>query len=339
MRITWLFGNGLDLSYGLKTSYFHFYKYLLELEEQNLITEENIIFLQLKHDFEKHNEDLWSDYETRLGELTSLISDQQIEKFENDKIQIDLLLKDYLKNEEKKLKIDEKQTSKILINSFSQLIKCSREVDNKKINELIRLNSQSPFRFKAISFNYTKTVSTLWENNENSLSDFKLNGYPQSYSSILETPFYLHGTLEDGQMIIGVNDFSQIKNEELKNSTKLSEALFKSSLLNQAGQLHLEQFTSLINETEIICTYGLSIGKTDAYYWKIIKERLLKSKSILIIYYYDKTYVNAHISLTNRITNQVKSKFYSNSEATNDEIERIKDRIIIEVNHELFLPE
>ncbi len=117
MRITWLFGNGLDLSYGLKTSYFHFYKYLLELEKQNLITEENIIFLQLKHDFEKHKEDLWSDYETRLGELTTLISEQQIEKFENDKIQIDLFLNDYLKNEEKNLKIDENQTQKN-INKF-----------------------------------------------------------------------------------------------------------------------------------------------------------------------------------------------------------------------------
>lgn len=339
MRITWLFGNGLDLSYGLKTSYFHFYKYLLELEKQNLITEENIIFLQLKHDFEKHKEDLWSDYETRLGELTTLISEQQIEKFENDKIQIDLFLNDYLKNEEKNLKIDENQTQKILTNSFNQIIKCSRLVDNNQINELIRVNSQSHFKFTAISFNYTKTVSILWGNNPNLLNDFKLNGYPTSYSSILEIPFYLHGTLEDGQMIIGVNDFSQIKNEELKNSTELSDALFKSSLLNQAGQLHLEQFTSLINETEIICTYGLSIGRTDAYYWKIIKERLLKSKSILIIYYYDKTYVNAHISLTNRITNQVKSKFYSNSEATDDEIERIKDRIMIEVNHELFLQE
>lgn len=48
-------------------------------------------------------------------------------------------------------------------------------------------------------------------NNPNLLNNFKLNGYPTSYSSILEIPFYLHGTLEDGQMIIGVNDFSQIK--------------------------------------------------------------------------------------------------------------------------------
>ena len=38
MRITWLFGNGLDLSYGLKTSYFHFYKYLLELEKNETLT-------------------------------------------------------------------------------------------------------------------------------------------------------------------------------------------------------------------------------------------------------------------------------------------------------------
>lgn len=71
MRVLWLFGNGLDISLGLKTSYYDFYQFLLTLEVKGLISENNTIYKQLKHDFEHNKQDLWSDYELRLGDLTN----------------------------------------------------------------------------------------------------------------------------------------------------------------------------------------------------------------------------------------------------------------------------
>ena len=54
MQVTILFGNGLDLGYGLNTSYFKFYEYLIGQEENNEILRNNIIFKRLKED--KDNE-------------------------------------------------------------------------------------------------------------------------------------------------------------------------------------------------------------------------------------------------------------------------------------------
>ncbi|MCI6705270.1 MAG: hypothetical protein MR458_09275, partial [Erysipelotrichaceae bacterium] len=95
-------------------------------------------------------------------------------------------------------------------------------------------------------------------------------------------------------------------------------------------------FKTTIDNSEMICIYGLSIGSTDSYYWKIIKQRLLRSTSLLIIYQYEKNYTNIHLYYTNALIEKTKRKFYVNSNATEEEIKKINDRIIVEINKKLF---
>lgn len=330
MRITWLFGNGLDLAFGLKTSYKDFYEYLLK---KNLQT--NTIFSQLKRDYESHREDLWSDYEIRLGQLTSQLSEDQLEQFEKDKVEIDLLLEEYLIEENKRIELQD-QNAELLKKSFLELERCTREIDVKKIKSLVNYNSNSTLRIEAISFNYTSTVSLLWGSNLNVLQDFKIYGSPSSYTCVLEKPFYLHGALGDGEMIIGVNDATQIDCDRFKDNSDLQAALIKSIMLESAGQLHFEKFVEIINSSELICTYGLSLGATDACYWEEIKKKLLTSNSILIIYQHDSQYTNKHISLTAKYIKDVKKNFYAHSKASEEEIKKIDNRIIVEINHILF---
>ena len=275
MRVTWLFGNGLDLSYGLKTSYHHFYDYLLRKEDEFNLSS-NGIFNQLKKDFENHQEDLWSDYEIRLGQLTSNLSENQLEQFETEKIEIDLLLKEHLIEENNNLKLTTEESEQILRKSFSELEHLSKEIDNQKIKILVQKNSNSPLRFRAISFNYTDLVSLLWGEDQNLVSNLRLYGFTFSNSCILELPFYLHGTLDDGEMIVGINDPSQIESEKLRKNTDLQDTLIKSNLLENAGQLHFQHFKDIINQSELICTYGLSLGASDAQYWEVIKQKLLE---------------------------------------------------------------
>ncbi|MCI6703689.1 MAG: bacteriophage abortive infection AbiH family protein, partial [Erysipelotrichaceae bacterium] len=105
MRITYLFGNGLDLSFGLKTSYFDFYKFLEEKSKNDDELNDNLIYKQLIKDIEDHKLDLWADYELRLGNLTPHISIENVQKFNEDKILLDLYLREHLINEEKKLNL------------------------------------------------------------------------------------------------------------------------------------------------------------------------------------------------------------------------------------------
>lgn len=330
MRVTWLFGNGLDLSFGLKTSYNSFYAYLIDKDLQD-----NIIFSQLKKDFDNHKEYLWSDYEIRLGQLTSNISEDQLDKFKENKIELDLLLKEYLNTENQKLDLEE-NNEQILKTSFSEIERCSRTVDKEKIQKLVNNNPNTSLFIKPISFNYTSTVSLLWGSNPNVLNSFKLYDKPISYGCVLETPFYLHGTLNDGEMIIGVNDSTQIECDKYRNDEDLDSIFIKSNLLESAGQLHFKEFTDIINSTQLICTYGLSLGATDSNYWEVIKKKLLTSDSILIIYHYDHNYTNEHISLTSRCIKKVKETFYKNSKTAAEEKEKIDQKIIVEINHILF---
>ena len=75
--------------------------------------------------------------------------------------------------------------------------------------------------------------------------------------------FILHGTLDDGQMIIGIDNIEQIANESLKDDD-FSDLMIKTNLLEESGYLHLERFTQIINNSSILCIYGLSIGITDS---------------------------------------------------------------------------
>lgn len=330
MVITWLFGNGLDLSFGLKTRYCDFYEYLEQKDDE---LQNNIIYKQLKKDIINEKLNLWSDYELRLGEITEYLDDEEIAKFRDDKIDIDIQLCNYLVEAEKSLIIE--KNNQILLNSFKQIEECKRDVDKEIVTKLFNTNEY--YQFQTISFNYTKTVSYLCENHKDEIKSFRINGYPKSpYECTLKSPLYVHGTLSDGEMIIGVNDTSQINSEKLKNYTEATEVLTKIDLEKSVGQNNRSKFQKIINSSSLICMYGLSIGDTDKYYWEIIKQKLFNSNAVLIIYYYKTGFTNMHPGKTNAIRKEVKNLFFKNSNANKSEKEKIENRIIVEINHELF---
>ena len=85
-------------------------------------------------------------------------------------------------------------------------------------------------------------------------------------------------------MILGVNDSSQIKNEELKNVREITRAIVKNEANINAGTLRDRRTQQLINTSDIICVYGMSIGITDKIWWETIVDRLKSSDARLIIF-------------------------------------------------------
>ena len=90
MNITFLFGNGLDIGLGLESGYKSFYPYFIENA-----SEDNIIKTQIEGE-RKDNYPNWSDLEVALGKFTLNVSKENIEKFIQDKIELDKLLNKYL---------------------------------------------------------------------------------------------------------------------------------------------------------------------------------------------------------------------------------------------------
>lgn len=334
MQASILFGNGLDLGYGLQTSYSNFYDYLIHLEDQDEKLSKNMIFRKLKEDYDTDRLEYWKDYEVKLGALTQDFDD--IEKFDEDKMEIDLYLEKFLSDENSKLNnID--INSKDLLNKIIPLIgQCQREEDQVILQKLLDNHGSGHMYLKPISFNYTDTVYKIFDIKEpNVINAHILNIPTNGYNVYVNKPFYLHGTLGD-DMVIGINDANQILNSQWSENEEACDVLLKPRLLSQSGQQHMKKFKEIINSSHLICCYGLSVGETDKEYWIEIKQRLLKGDCLFIIYVHDNALSYNHIRSKKKLRDKYKDSFYINSECTDEERELLKDKIIIEVNHDIF---
>lgn len=337
MQITILFGNGLNLGYGLNTSYFKFYEYLIGQEENNEILRDNIIFKRLKEDKDNEKLDLWKDYEVKLGNITNEIGKEDIPKFDDDKIYIDECLNEFLQQENKKLDNIEFNSMDLLRCSIPLIGECQRLDDKDKMRNLLFKMKTDHFYIQPISFNYTDTVSKIFNLKRESINTTRILDNPTpNFNMYINSPFYLHGTLTDNELIVGVNDKEQIANESFKDNSIICNALIKTNLLEQCGQQHLRKFNEMISASNVICCYGLSIGETDKEYWKMIKQRLLGDNCLLIIYAHDGEKTIDHVRVKTRIIDEQRNNFYLNADCNEDEINTIKDKIIVEVNHDIF---
>lgn len=337
MQASILFGNGLDLGYGLKTSYSNFYDYLIHLEDQDEKLNNNMIFQKLKEDYDTDRLEYWKDYEVKLGALTQDFDD--IEKFDEDKMEIDLYLEKFLSDENSKLNYID-INSKDLLNKIIPLIgEFQREEDQDKLQELLSFHKTDHMYIRPISFNYTETVQKIFNVKESEfINAHILNTPTKGYNIYIKNPFYLHGTLGD-DMVIGINDENQILNSKWSENEEARDILLKPRLLSQSGQQHMKKYKEIINSSSLICCYGLSIGETDKEYWIEIKQRLLKGDCLFIIYVHDNSLSNNHIRSKKKLRDKYKESFYRNSECTDEEKELLKDKIIIEVNHDIFSKE
>ena len=67
---------------------------------------------------------------------------------------------------------------------------------------------------------------------------------------------HIHGTLDDNEMLIGVNDETQIENAELLDNEYLKWVMIKPYLNIAIDQRKTERAKEIINKSGIICLYG-----------------------------------------------------------------------------------
>ena len=94
---------------------------------------------------------------------------------------------------------------------------------------------------------------------------------------------HIHGKL-GGNMLMGVNDANQLPfSENLPD--KIRRRLIKPEKNKDMGFNIDTQANRLISESDIICIYGMSIGATDAIWWKKVGKWLLENETRVIIYF------------------------------------------------------
>lgn len=328
MNFTFLLGNGFDVGLRLKTRYKDFYPYFIENASKN-----NIFRSALEED---SNYEKWSDLEIALGEFTNKVSISDEERFVKDKVEIDELLKAYLLDEQKKFQFNENMIQTTMIEALKQVRIGNNEREKALIKATLDYYAGEQYVYQCITFNYTDCVDKIWDIFSN--AEVGKHRYAGTvYLDKLGQVLHIHGSLADGEMIIGVNDEKQIHNAELVKSRYVKWAMIKPYLNNDIGQNKIQKAKTIIDGSGIICLYGLSIGITDNMWWEYIGEWLKKQGThILIIYNYDPDYISGHPFTRLRHAENIRNSFLNKTKLEESERQAVESRIIVYDNMNIF---
>lgn len=320
MKIVYLLGNGFDINLGLKTRYTDFYEYYLKKDSKN-----NIIEKLKSNIFD--NVVNWSDLELALGQYTS--SFESVLEFDN--VYEDLLngLCDYLNEESKKYDFSNLKNEVF----FTDLCKPEFFLKPGDINEFKEYKNQwgsSERNISIINFNYTNTLEKITD-------ALDLKQYIAVFNGI---PFYLkdlihvHGSTDE-RTILGVNDITQIGNENFHKENDIIEALIKTESNDKQKHLDDKKCQNLINSADIICIFGCSLGETDKFWWNLIGKNLKRGIKVVIFFRAEEQNPRFQHKIL-RLERKIRSLFLSMSDLSDEEYEIFGKNVYIKINAEIF---
>lgn len=320
MNITFLIGNGFDINLGLQTKYLDFCKHYI-----GIISEEEQI-KKFKDDIEKNIEE-WSYFESTLGEYTgnlSSVDDYLI-------IHRDVIreLKDFL-SAKKSISIDYRSLKERF---FTDLILPERRLtlrDRKEIENFKKSWTNFQIKLNIVSFNYTDTIEKFIGDGLSTVEGVNFQLYPIKH---------VHGSL-DGNMTVGVNDIDQIENKEFRKSVKIKQVLVKPDYNRRLGHLIDVECDNIIEKSNIMCLFGLSLGDTDKRWWEQVGRTLLNSSHSILIIFEKGEEIDPNMKFDSFDKEDlVKDKFIQKSGLTKlnaDQLESVKKKIYVGYNTDLF---
>lgn len=313
MNLTIIFGNGFDKNLGLNTTYPDFYSWL----DENQKKESDEIYCNIKEKPEN-----WSDLELALGKYTF---DNEImpDKFEESYENLIEDLNEYLLLEQGKLGT-EFSIGDSITELFYSIEKNLVETGQNKNSQIIRGYLFQPTDVNFVTFNYTDTVEKTM-----SYKRFVVNKDGNEVLVNLQNPIHVHGRLNNS-MVLGVNDETQFKSEIFDND--FPEFFVKNkNLTDHVNSTELELALEVIDSSDIIFLFGVSLGDTDKVYWeKIAKWLLFGNKRIVLLYDYETPMGSISKVVQRKMErswNDTKYRFLKQSGLDSDDQKRISKQI------------
>lgn len=327
MKIVYLIGNGFDLNLGLKTRFTDFYKYYLAQESAN----------QTIKDFKKaldENINKWADLELVLGDYAQNFTKDTADDFRGLLIDIQNHLAEYIQLQQTEFSISEEDKNKINEDLFFPNNYLN---DREKRNFYEYKKNYGLYDYVAdiITFNYTDTFERMYEY-DGGKKQLGSHTYSNNrYVNTLNTIEHIHGTTESNT-IVGINDISQLNNEELRKSKKIIRCIIKPEMNKNAGTLRDDRSFGLINEANLICVFGMSLGATDAIWWEAIANRLLNSNSTVIFFTVNGGIPERQKFLLEDYKDEIREKLLSYSNFSEAQKNAIFDKIFVCINSNMF---
>lgn len=331
MNITFMIGNGFDLNLNLKTSYRDFYKYYTAKTKDDI---DDIISSSVKNNYE-----LWADLELGLGLLLKNIDETQIESYFDSKAKLESILTEYLTKESSKLTIVDE--NKFVEEFTNKVVNFSDGFSTNDKNQLQSLVSKTTevINYRFITFNYTTVLDKMIELVKSKNDKFTSHiGGSTKYADVLWPPHHIHGTLGNEDLILCVDNSSQIDNEKFQADRRIVDYMIKTNVNKALGERKVETAKGIIDKSKYICLFGLSLGYTDCTWWKYIAEWLnISNDNRLIIFVRDDSSIQRSGAEIIRLRDKHRAFFASRSYCTDEELyDKIRDKIIIVRNSQIF---
>jgi len=147
---------------------------------------------------------------------------------------------------------------------------------------------------------------------------------------------HIHGTLEK-LMIAGVNDETQINNRDLSSKKDIRNRIIKPDVMKKLSQTNAIQFSSLIDSSNVIILFGVSIGSTDKIWWKKIGDWLITDPDHQLVIFVYLPKVDRENSGQHLVSiEETQDQFLINTDISPQEHASLRQRIQVIVNYPLF---
>jgi hypothetical protein len=280
----------------------------------------------------------WADAELAFGSLTKKFTLDQALVLRDCYDDFLSHLSEYLLMQERNsIVLNKDNTIKHFSHAITNFQSFLRPQQSSAINTLFNKHSHENFRYNFINFNYTRCFDNclkLLGQKGTKISEHKYQN--KTLTNTLGDIVHVHGTVEQG-MIMGVNDESQIENKEILEARKFKRTIIK-PLANDNSQYGLiQQSTPLVGASSIICIFGMSLGKTDNFWWAKIGEALRSNpERQLVIFLRRDAYNNSIISHFLDAEEDAENLFFENANVPSGSQDALRNRIHVVINADLF---
>lgn len=282
--VTWIIGNGFDLTVGLRTQYKEFLdRVYFNRDEfaQSRKKLESIVGMR-----DEWNDGAWSDLEALLGEAT--------QGFQADDGQFNIIFEemqrafvDYVNSEQKRLPdVLPAELVEEFWKSICDFPKRLTAVDQ----ELLPVSETYPHNigYRFICLNYTTVFDRFLESAKVEHSPFRrrsagVNGVTDDAGE----PLHLHGIIKEDigrEIIFGVASADKLVNQDFAKSVSQTELWVKPNKnYSIYGNEKSGRARGFIDATDVFCIFGSSLGESDAYIWKMIGNRMKNDSSTRVV--------------------------------------------------------
>ena len=332
MNITFLIGNGFDVNVGLETRYKNFLSYYVNVPNGDE---------RIKRFKAEIGDDLdsWADFEKRFGEYTKEYTESDVDTLLFCQNDFQENLSAYLINEERKINYDshEDEIISVFANSIVNFELHFAPKRQNTITEAMKPTGGEQIKYNFINFNYTGVLAQCIKMIAEAKQPLAIRQY---YSTKIHDTIgellHIHGTVENS-MIIGVDNELQISNADMRLNEKFVKRFIKPKTNEGLNSLNDINAVRLIKRSRVICIFGMSLGETDATWWKEIALWLQENTLNQLLIFIVKKEWNV-VSPDNMFASEesIWDRFFKLTDFPEEGKELMKNRIHIAVNTNMF---